>query len=96
MPADAFYQPFARKHPHLPFIEIADALSANAPHLKDLQRLPCAFLIGSSGHPWLFVRAMQTAFEAGTRHASLTLQEADGVIASLSLAGRCLPQREQC
>jgi hypothetical protein len=75
-----FYQHFRQEHPHLPVIEIADALSANAPHLKDLHDCHVRFIIGVKPgiHGFLFEQ-MQTAFEAGQARV-LTLQEADGVL----------------
>jgi hypothetical protein len=37
---------FRQDHPHLPVIIIEDALSSNAPHIRDLQTARCHFLLG--------------------------------------------------
>lgn len=33
-------------HPHVPFIIVEDALSANAPHIRELQKHNCHFILG--------------------------------------------------
>ncbi len=37
---------FRQDHPHLPVIIIEDALSSNAPHIRDLQAARCHFILG--------------------------------------------------
>ena len=37
---------FRREHPHLPVIITEDALSSNAPHIRDLRDAHCHFLLG--------------------------------------------------
>ena len=37
---------FRQDHPHLPIIVIEDALSSNAPHIRDLNKHRCHFLLG--------------------------------------------------
>ena len=49
---------FRQEHPHLPVIVVEDALSANAPHLQDLARGPCALHHRrQAGRPHVSVRA---------------------------------------
>ena len=49
---------FRQEHPHLPVIVVEDALSANAPHLKDLRRGPRALHHRrQAGRPYVSVRA---------------------------------------
>jgi hypothetical protein len=47
---------FRREHPHLPVIITEDALSSNAPHLRDLQAAHCHFILGvkPGDHAYLF------------------------------------------
>jgi hypothetical protein len=44
--ARRWLQRFRRDHPHLPVIIIEDALSSNAPHIRDLQAARCHFILG--------------------------------------------------
>jgi hypothetical protein len=37
---------FRREHPHLGVIVVEDALSSNAPHIRDLKKARCHFLLG--------------------------------------------------
>lgn len=47
---------FRREHPHLPVILTEDALSSNAPHIRDLRAAHCHFLLGvkPGDHKYLF------------------------------------------
>jgi hypothetical protein len=51
-----FYEDFRREHPHLKVIVVEDALSSNAPHIRDLQRLNLRFILGvkPGDHQFLF------------------------------------------
>ncbi len=51
-----FLKKFRNEHPHLKTIVIEDALGANAPHIKELQRHNCRFIIGAKpvGNKFLF------------------------------------------
>lgn len=63
-------QNFRREHPHLPVIIVEDALSANAPHLHDLQEANVHYIIGvkPGDHAFLFAH-LQASDEAGrTQH----------------------------
>ena len=53
-----FLQRFRRDHPHLPVIGVEDGLSANGPHILELQRHRCHFILGVKGgdHAGLFQR----------------------------------------
>jgi len=61
---------FRCQHPHLPVIIVEDALSANAPHLHDLQEANVHYIIGvkPGDHTFLFAR-LQARDDAGlTQH----------------------------
>jgi hypothetical protein len=47
---------FRKDHPHLPIIVVEDALSSNAPHIRDLRAADCHFILGvkESDHKHLF------------------------------------------
>ena len=51
-----FLKEFRREHPHLKTIVLEDALSANAPHLKELKKRECRYIIGvkPKGNKYLF------------------------------------------
>src|SRR3954467_58589 len=57
---------FRREHPHLPVIVVEDALSSNAPHLRDLRAARAHYIIGvkPGDHASLFEH-VQTRDEAG-------------------------------
>jgi hypothetical protein len=52
---------FRREHPHLPVIITEDALSSNAPHIRDLRAAHCHFLLGvkPGDHAHLFEQVYQ-------------------------------------
>ena len=54
--ARRFFEGFRREHPHLNVIVTEDALSSNAPHIHDLQRLDLRFILGvkPGDHQFLF------------------------------------------
>ena len=60
---------FREDHPDLPVIVLEDALSSNAPHVRDLQKAKCHFILGAKAadHAHLFEhvsqRQEQNAFE---------------------------------
>ena len=49
---------FRQDHPDLPVLVVEDALSSNAPHVRDLQTAACHFLLGvkSADHAHLFAQ----------------------------------------
>ena len=49
-------QRFRQEHPHLPVIVVEDALSSNAPHLRDLREADAHYIIGvkPGDHAFLF------------------------------------------
>jgi hypothetical protein len=68
---------FRREHPHMKAIIIEDALSSNAPHLRELGRHDLRFIIGikPGSHPYLFsllsetpTTAHEVTDESGTLH----------------------------
>jgi hypothetical protein len=54
--ARRWLQHFRRDHPHLPIIVIEDALSPNAPHIRDLKKYHAHFILGvkEGDHKHLF------------------------------------------
>lgn len=68
---------FRREHPHLKVIVIEDALSSNAPHLRDLREANAHFILGvkPGDHAFLF-RHLREADEAG-RTQTLTRTDPD-------------------
>jgi hypothetical protein len=72
---------FRQDHPHLPVIVVEDALSANAPHLRDLREARAHSIIGvkPGDHAFLF-QHLQTVDEAGQMQV-LTLDDpATGIL----------------
>ena len=63
--AKRFLAKLRQDHPHLPFIVIEDALSANGPHIRELQRHDLRFILGvkESDHAFLFDYVEQAARE---------------------------------
>ena len=59
--ARRWLQRFRQDHPHLPAIITEDALSSNAPHIRDLQAAHCHFLLGvkPGDHAYLFEQVAQ-------------------------------------
>jgi hypothetical protein len=66
---------FRQEHPHLPVIVVEDALSSNAPHLRDLREAGAHYIIGvkPGDHAFLFAH-LQALDEAGLRQV-LTLED---------------------
>ena len=52
---------FRKDHPHLPIIVVEDALSSNAPHIRDLRAARCHFILGvkPGDHKHLFEQVQQ-------------------------------------
>ncbi len=61
--AKRFYRGFRRDHPHLKVIVVEDALSSNAPHIRELQDLDLRFILGAKpgDHKALFAELRQAA-----------------------------------
>jgi hypothetical protein len=70
---------FRRDHPHLPVIITEDALSSNAPHVRDLQAARCHFLLGvkPGDHAHLFAHVAQRR-EAGAVEVREEVDDATG------------------
>ena len=66
--ARRFLTEFRKVHPHLPVIVVEDALSSNAPHIRDLQNHDMHFILGvkEGDHEYLFqeVRRREDAGDA--------------------------------
>lgn len=64
--AKRFYREFRREHPHLKVIVVEDALSSNAPHIRELQDLNLRFILGAKpgDHKALFAE-LQKAKDEG-------------------------------
>jgi hypothetical protein len=54
--ARRWLEKFRQDHPHLPVVITEDALSPNAPHIRDLRDHDCRFILGvkPGDHEWLF------------------------------------------
>jgi hypothetical protein len=74
-------QHFRREHPHLPVIIVEDALSANAPHLRDLRAARVRYIIGvkPGDHSFLF-KQLHAADEAGRTQHLTQVDSATGVL----------------
>src|SRR4051794_1487003 len=81
---------FRREHPHLPVIVVEDALSANAPHLRDLRQARARYIIGvkPGDHSFLF-QHLRILDEAGLDPA----RSGDGDSPSFSVLRRCTTER---
>lgn len=66
--AKRFFEKLRQDHPHLPIIITEDALSANAPHIKELKRHNLRFILGvkPGDHAYLFDYAAQAQAEGKT------------------------------
>jgi hypothetical protein len=75
-----FLRRYRDEHPKLPTVAVEDALSANAPHLKDLRDYNIRFINGikPGSHAFLFTQ-MQSAAETGQAKV-LTLEDVDGTL----------------
>jgi hypothetical protein len=63
-------QRFRKDHPHLSIIVVEDALSSNAPHLRDLANAGAHYIIGvkPGDHPFLFQKLREADDAGQTRH----------------------------
>src|SRR3954451_24205675 len=80
-PTRRWLERFRREYPHLPVIVVEDALSSNAPHLRDLRQAGAHYIIGvkPGDHGFLF-QHLQAAEDAGQIEV-LTLDDpATGVL----------------
>lgn len=64
--AKRFFEQLRQDHPHLPLIIIEDALSSNAPHIRELKRHNLHYILGvkEGDHAFLFEH-VQAAQQAG-------------------------------
>lgn len=64
--AKRFFEQLRRDHPHLPLIITEDALSSNAPHIRELERHNLHYILGvkKGDHAFLFER-VEAAHRAG-------------------------------
>jgi hypothetical protein len=72
---------FRHEHPHLPVIVVEDALSSNAPHLRDLREARVRYIIGvkPGDHTFLFEH-LQALDEAGQVRALTLVDPATNVL----------------
>lgn len=70
---------FRQEHPHLPVIITEDALSSNAPHIRDLLAQRMHFILGvkEGDHPYLFGQYQQR-LESGDQLDCVHEEDADG------------------
>ncbi len=66
--AKRFLKDFRREHPHLPVIIIEDGLSSNAPHIRDLIKNNCHYILGAKegDHTFLFNYVNEAAAKGET------------------------------
>ena len=78
--AKRFFHKLRRDHPHLDLIVIEDALSSNAPHIRELQDHKLHYILGvkEGDHGFLFEQVRQ-AERAGRAGAWEYVEEATGV-----------------
>lgn len=59
-----------QEHPHLPFIVVEDALSSNAPHIRELERYNMHYILGvkESDHAFMFDYVNQADEEGRVGH----------------------------
>jgi len=76
--AKRFFEQLRQDHPYLPLIVVEDALSANAPHIKELQRHNLRFILGvkPGDHHYLFAHVAQAQAAGRTTEFEF---ERDGV-----------------
>jgi len=76
--AKRFFEKLRQDHPHLPLIIIEDALSSNAPHIKELRHHNLRFILGvkPGDHRFLFEHVAQARVEGRTTEFEF---ERDGV-----------------
>ncbi len=77
--AKRFFEKLRQDHPRLPLIIVEDALSANAPHIRELKRHNLRFILGvkPGDHKYLFAHVAQAQEEGRTTEFE---REEDGVI----------------
>jgi hypothetical protein len=77
--AKRFFEKLRKDHPRLPLIIIEDALSANAPHIRELKRHDLRFILGvkPGDHSYLFTYVDQAQAEGRTTEFEI---KKDGVI----------------
>lgn len=63
-----FFEQLRKDHPDLPFIVIEDALSANAPHIKELNRHNLRYILGvkPGDHKFLFKQVKEASISGKT------------------------------
>lgn len=66
--AKRWLKEFRREHPHLQVIIIEDGLSSNAPHIRDLKKNNCHFILGAKegDHTFLFNYVNEAAAKGKT------------------------------
>jgi hypothetical protein len=77
--AKRFFEHLRKDHPHLNLIVIEDALSANAPHIRELERHHLRYILGvkPGDHAFLFERVEQAHAAGETTEFEI---EQDGII----------------
>ncbi len=66
--AKRFLKQFRKDHPHLPVIITEDGLSSNAPHIRELEKYGCHYILGikEGDHPFLFEQVKKAYHEKKT------------------------------
>lgn len=78
--AKRFFEHFRADHPHLPTIVVEDALSSNAPHIRECQLHDLRFILGvkEGDHAYLFACVRQR-LEQGKAEEFEVLDESTGI-----------------
>lgn len=73
-----FLKKFRQEHPHLHVIVNEDALSSNAPHIRDLERYNCRYILGvkEGDHQYLF-SSIDQAVQEGNAVSFIMQDEQD-------------------
>jgi hypothetical protein len=80
--AKRFLKDFRREHPHLPVIFIEDGLSSNAPHILDLGKNNCHYILGAKegDHKFLFNYVNEAAAKAETTELTVRDKEDSDIL----------------
>ena len=72
--AKRFFEKLRQDHPHLRLIVTEDALSSNAPHVRELQKHKLHFILGvkQSDHAYLFAQVAQADQDGRSTHFEIS------------------------
>ena len=75
--AKRFLKKFRNEHPHLKTIVVEDALAANAPHIKELKKYNCRYIIGvkPKGNKFIFNQIEEAMDENSDKVVEFEIKE---------------------